>query len=512
MIRNATLLGLMLLLCMQVAMAQAEQPLQIADQYLQANHAELGLTTKDVSDYLLSSKAVSKHNKLTHVYLQQHYADIPVFNAILNLNIKADGSLLSLGNRFTPDLAAKVNATEPQLSPEAAVEAVRAYFQLDQRQELKLVERPATSEFVFAHRGLALEPIKVKLMYQPMGEEVKLAWNVDFYEPTAQHWWITRVDALSGQVLDYFDQVVHCEFDAPIHNHDHCHEDQLPSVPAGSTSFFSGPGDGDALYNVYPLFIESPNHGARERLTSPWELTASPFGWHDTDGVEGPEFTITRGNNVHAYHDIFGQNESAGDEPDGGDSLCFDYPLSFNPPRPYTQLDAATTNLFYWNNIIHDLFYQYGFDEESGNFQVNNYGNGGEEGDYVQAEALDGSGTNNANFGTPPDGSRPRMQMFLWGGNLPTFQNATLQVSAPEGLVGDYPFAAAQFGADLDDGIPELEVVLALDTVDITTNACEDLVNADSLVGKVAMIDRGDCQFGFKALAAEQAGAVAVII
>jgi extracellular elastinolytic metalloproteinase len=72
------------------------------------------------------------------------------------------------------------------------------------------------------------------------------------------------------------------------------------------------------------------------------------------------------------------------------------------------------TNLFYWNNIIHDVQYQYGFDEAAGNFQVNNYGRGGLGNDSVRAEAQDGAGTNNANFGTPADGQRPRMQMFIW--------------------------------------------------------------------------------------------------
>ena len=66
------------------------------------------------------------------------------------------------------------------------------------------------------------------------------------------------------------------------------------------------------------------------------------------------------------------------------------------------------TNLFYWNNIIHDVFYLKGFDESAGNFQVNNYGRGGQAGDSVRAEAQDGTGVNNANFGTPPDGFRDR--------------------------------------------------------------------------------------------------------
>ena len=77
------------------------------------------------------------------------------------------------------------------------------------------------------------------------------------------------------------------------------------------------------------------------------------------------------------------------------------------------------TNLFYINNIIHDVQYQYGFDEAAGNFQVNNYGRGGAGNDSVRAEAQDGAGTNNANFGTPADGQRPRMQMFMWTSPTP---------------------------------------------------------------------------------------------
>src|SRR5262249_2989902 len=47
-------------------------------------------------------------------------------------------------------------------------------------------------------------------------------------------------------------------------------------------------------------------------------------------------------------------------------------------------------------------------------FQENNYGRGGAQNDSVQAEAQDGGGENNANFATPPDGQRPRMQLYLW--------------------------------------------------------------------------------------------------
>jgi hypothetical protein len=71
-------------------------------------------------------------------------------------------------------------------------------------------------------------------------------------------------------------------------------------------------------------------------------------------------------------------------------------------------------NLFYFCNIMHDFVYRLGFTETAGNFQINNFGRGGAGNDPVNAEAQDGSGTNNANFATPPDGVRPRMQMFLF--------------------------------------------------------------------------------------------------
>ena len=79
-----------------------------------------------------------------------------------------------------------------------------------------------------------------------------------------------------------------------------------------------------------------------------------------------------------------------------------------------TQRAASVANLFYFNNIMHDFAYQLGFTEAAGNFQTNNFGRGGTGNDPVRAEAQDGSGTNNANFATPPDGSSPRMQMFLF--------------------------------------------------------------------------------------------------
>lgn len=81
--------------------------------------------------------------------------------------------------------------------------------------------------------------------------------------------------------------------------------------------------------------------------------------------------------------------------------------------EPKEYLDAAITNLFYWVNIVHDLMHVYGFNEVAGNFQIDNFGKGGLGNDAVIANAQDGSGYNNANFATPPDGRNGKMRMFI---------------------------------------------------------------------------------------------------
>lgn len=65
------------------------------------------------------------------------------------------------------------------------------------------------------------------------------------------------------------------------------------------------------------------------------------------------------------------------------------------------------------------MFYVYGFTEPAGNFQQFNYGRGGRGSDFVIANAQDGSGYNNANFMTPPDGRHGKMRMYIWSGSSP---------------------------------------------------------------------------------------------
>jgi extracellular elastinolytic metalloproteinase len=128
----------------------------------------------------------------------------------------------------------------------------------------------------------------------------------------------------------------------------------------------------------------------------------------------------TIGNNVDAYLDR--DNNNAADTNSRPVSATADFIFTHDAtaaPTTITNQNLAVSSLFYLNNVVHDKLYRHGFNEAAGNFQTNNFGKGGAGNDPVNAEGQDGGGTNNANFSTPTDGSRPRMQMYLWTSATP---------------------------------------------------------------------------------------------
>ena len=265
-----------------------------------------------------------------------------------------------------------------------------------------------------------------------------------------------------------------------------------------------------ASYRVYPFPLQDPDGGARQLELDPQDPVASPFGWHDTDGVPGADFTDTQGNNVLTQEDA-DADDLEGFRPTGGADLSFDFPLDLTQD-PGTYQAAAVTNLFYWANVLHDIHYRYGFDEAAGNFQSNNYEVGGFDGDPLIADAQDGAELNNAVFMTPPDGASPRMEMYLW-----TQPAERLRITAPPALVGDYPAGAAQFGPLLTDLGITGTVVQALDAVEAgggftATDACSAPTNAVELNGEIALIDCGECLFVEKVVNVQATGAIAAII
>lgn len=495
-----------LLAALTLGAQNPDAAIRLALDHLKAHSADYGITPADAAEVKVTSAYSSKKSGTTHVYFSQMHQGIEVLGAAGNANISREGGLINMNVRFVRDVAGKVSQSAPSLQAEQAV------FALAKEKGIALpASLPVThlgmgpdQSVTFAEGDYALEPISARLAWHAdEARGLRLVWEVNYYERSAQHHWNAGVDALSGEILFLRDQVLHCDFGSPDHDHAH----HAPRNFSKHLEEFSFNGSG---YNVFPVPVESPNHGNRVLVVDPANSIASPYGWHDLNGAPGADTTITLGNNVHAYQDAPDLNGPSGDEPDGGPDLLFDFP--FDPAAdPSTYRDAAVTNLFYWCNVMHDVWYLYGFDEPAGNFQLNNYGNGGEEGDYIRAEAQDGSGTNNANFSSSADGTNARIQMYLWlgGGELSNL----LTIDTPSTIAGAYGGIEAGFGPGLPNDVPiTAELVLVDDGTPTPTLGCNELVNAADVVGKIALVDRGTCPFSDKVQIAQNAGAVAVIV
>ncbi len=455
---------------------------------------------EDYSDYSITHNHISSTSRIHHFYLNQRLKGIEIENSVMSLHINRNGKLVDLHDQFLTNIAGRAD------SPETILPATEAFVLLCEQMNypepenivILTLEPGPENKTSFKAENIAVEPVLAKLKYQYIETgTLRLSWDFTFEEISGHHYWSIRVDAQTGQILDKKDWAVHCSFEctrakSPTEHHRLHVENQYNFPP---TPFNQ--------YRVFPLGIESPNHGSRELLTDPAFTAASPFGWHDTNGISGAEHTVTKGNNAEAREDIDGSNTTLGQMAEGGADLVFDFPILPNV-HPHDNQDAAITNLFYWNNINHDIFYMYGFDEASGNFQQNNYGNGGLANDYVRADALDGGGTNNANFSTPVDGSRPRMQMYLWT------SGSSAEINAPEDLAGSYAIVSASFGPT--NFSVNGNVVLVDDGSTNPNLGCNALINSAELSGQIAMVDRGTCEFGTKCLNAQNAGAAAVIV
>ena len=462
---------------------------------------ELGLETTDLGEASISSVISGPKDGITHVYLQQRFQGLEVHNGVANVSFDGNGNRLAMHSRFVAGMSQLTKSLGRAMPAVEAISAAAFHLKMQPTEAfavLSVANRPDEAT-TLSPGGLAQRPIEARLLWYPTPEGVRLAWRLEIETLGGDHWWHTFVDAETGEDLGRYDLIVHDSAEA-IRG-----VAARSTAPAGAVTTF--PSTDGSVYNVYPLPLESPSDGPRQLVTDVASPAASPFGWHDTDGAPGAEFTVTRGNNAHAYTDLDADNiPDPGSDPDGGPALNFDFPLDLTQ-IPGTYRPAAVTNLFYWNNIVHDITHAYGFDEASGNFQVNNYGNGGLGGDDVRAEAQDGSGINNANFGTPVDGSRPRMQMFEWRNPRPNIVTVNSGSAA-----GDYIASGANFGPTVAAVGPiSADVTLVNDGAGASTSdACEPLVGFPA--GDIALVDRGSCSFVLKAFYAQNAGAPAMLV
>jgi hypothetical protein len=487
-------------------------------------------------------------------YLQQTFNGIKVSNANATVVLK-DNKVISFKHTFINNLETKLTgaATAPNLTPNQAGTAALGALGLTDLNHVQFLDF-ATKEDINALQ-LSQETLTAPLFYEKAANgNYVLTYEIIVKEPTP-HWWLSKINVSTGELVSKYDLNISCNFNAPVvtdaapnlnsHiSHKHILNTKAPSVLNRENTTFRASNAGllndGAIYNAYPLRVETPIHGERELLINPSLIATqpvsrpvpSPSGWHDLDGVLQ---TNTNGNNVAAYEDSDNSNSasSAGSLVDGGANLVFDFPLDLTQ-EPDVYQEATIVNLFVWNNYVHDVFYAYGFDEDNGNFQEEDYDRftgvdiplvTAHNGDGVAAEAQDGSGLNNANFATPADGGNPRMQMFLWGAS-PFGEFLNIYSSGDlDGVYASTRFPFVDIPRSDDPEVSGSLVVIEDDGADYTganggtagpspdtDDGCTTTVNAAELNGNIAVIKRGVCTFTTKIYNAQDAGAIAAII
>ena len=508
------------------ARAQQAEAIQQATQLALQTRAQWAGADISAASFRISA-AHTEGAGLLYAYPQQLQDGIPVYNQVATLLFK-NGALRHHAGNF---LSAKAFAGQPATPTVTAAHAVATALAST---KVKIAERPAATSAAsgpeqrqtFAAAGVAHRPLEVRLVWATDKGTPRLAWNVNVELLATPDWLNIRVDATTGQVLGQDNWTVQEKAANPAATPAHqpvastspVHAPQALRHPSSTKSTLAVT---PASYRVVPFPNERPDITTPRLDTNPWLRAGAgnpvtTYGWH-FDGTT--DYTYTRGNNVWAYKDTLNTNTatiaySTPSSSTSGSLLFNDVPDFTQTPTTLRNRRAAVTNLFYWNNLMHDVMYQYGFTEATGNFQADNIGRGGAGGDYVRAEAQDGGGTNNANFATPPDGTGGRMQMYLFTGITPTY---TINVTAPATVAGNYVaiesgFSTANKLATLGPISGQTTLYADAGTNPVTYLACGAYGGTTPLTGKIAVLYRGTCAFSDKVKNAQLAGAIAAIV
>ena len=353
----------------------------VARDYLEARRSLLGLTQKDLADMRLTDRVESSVSGATHLHYRQTFDGLDAYGTELRISINRDGRVISVGNSFQPDLAG-VAGRRAAVAVSATDAVARAAEFLGIALDRPPVAAPtkAMDRVLVSQGRLSQRDIDARLEWLPVpGSSARLVWRFVLDRTDISQAEEMTVDAVTGRIWTRFDRV------------------------------------SDAQYRAYAFPVESPHFttplppsDARGLAVDPHDVATSPLGWHD-DGSQS--YTTLRGNNAFV----------SSDNVDCGASLDCDFSVDLSA-NPTLFPEAAATNVFYWANLFHDIQYVYGFDEAGGNFQQNNFGNGGVGGDPVDIR-VHVSQTCNGTFSDSLDGTSGILNMYYCNGRDGAFDN-----------------------------------------------------------------------------------------
>lgn len=376
---------------------RAAAPATVALDFVRARPDVFGLDPDDLERLRLTSRARSPAG-LTHLAYIQTYRGVASYDNVLLANVGRDGRLLNVGGAAVSDL--RVRSVAPDLTAGAALALAR-------RQAGGSMLAPRARQQGGPERATRFaDGDTARLTLFNDGTTTRLAWRL---EVTGAHDYVYEfvVDATSGRVLKRR-SLTEFALARVYRNH--------PGAAAGGT----------------PELVDLAQNPSWLNQSTPADRRLS-------------------GNNAHAYVDgdtIDADPATPGAVgPTGGDLEVrpssgndWDYPIApfalpGCPPAPArctwdaadqntrtVNRSQATTQLFYFVNTFHDHLAQapIGFTPARRNFEQ--AGAPGVGGDPVMAETDNflnpnqngPTSTNNASMTTRPDGTPPRLEMFLF--------------------------------------------------------------------------------------------------
>lgn len=450
------------------------------------------------SSFIIQSSYFDERMNLSHYYILESFNQLPIYPRVHDLHLDHDNKLIC--SNVTAPCAINIRKAYRQnfVDEQILVSYLKKHnLQADYIELSNQPNRSSRSRTYEINHSTRWK-VRLEACYYYTGKKLFLAKKLEFENDGREGSWLAFIDAETNHIIEEISLDVHCSLDAFKSE-----ESSRISIETETASPVS-----NNCYRAFPIPVESPYHGDRSLIFSPWTkaTNASPLGWHN-DGQYF--FYSTIGNNVDAYEDMDGDNLPTGGDAArafGGAALNFDfsYDSLLSPPL---NKNSSITNLFYWSNILHDVWYQYGFNEAAGNFQYNNFNKGGLDLDNVIVEGLDNinASRNNANFSCPPDGYPGRLQMYIW--QVPTY-DTILIVSPVSGKI-------VAVGSAISPGIlapMNGKVVLAIDGTGYPNQGCEVYLNSLQMNGNIALVDKGICNINTKITQAQNAGAKALIV
>ncbi len=427
---------------------------EIVREFIDANKALYGLSDAEIADLNFIGESISPESGLRMVRVEQIINGRPVFQSETRFILDREGRIVRSLGLMVPKATPQAEALENLLSPQDALQ--RTMTQLGVALETETMRVVKNEEDGFRTEMRVENPniggtVTSKLVYFAAAPGVLIpAWSQTVFGVKED--WYVLVDAREGAMLwrkQIRDDV--STHDAAFRVYVQADGITPADNPAPQSPSAAVPGGGTQFPGIAPSIVA---------MSAVQNLTASPNGWIDDcpGGVCTAAETQTLGNNALACVDrggtanvcdtdaggvLDGNGRPTGNPDGAGRNRNFlgtaprDFQTNFLPPpqggnpeagQTATGAGTSGTNAldqfrrasvvqqFYVTNWYHDRLFALGFNTAAGNFQNNIFAGGGVGNDRVLIDVQDSSGTDNANFSTPADGTSGRSQMFRFTG------------------------------------------------------------------------------------------------